>query len=354
MTTKLRAGVLGATGTVGQRFIQLLENHPWFELGAIAASGRSVGKPFHQACSWKVPEPMPEYVRDRILSDCRPGLEVDFVFSGLPSSIAGEVESDFARAGYPVVSNSKNHRMDEDVPLLVPEINPDHLALIPRQQQTRKQSSGFIVTNPNCTTIALVLALAPLHRAFGLEQVSVVTMQALSGAGYPGVASLDVIDNVLPYIEGEEEKVETEPLKILGQCKNGNVEWAKFKISAQCHRVNVQDGHLEAVSAGFRQPPSRAQLVEALASFRSLPQELNLPSAPRRPVICLEEPDRPQPRLDRYLEKGMATVVGRVRPCPILDYKFDLLGHNTIRGAAGAAILNAELLRTRGLLEGRQ
>lgn len=353
MTRKLRAAVLGATGTVGQRFIQLLEDHPWFELGAIAASGRSVGKPYHRACSWKVPVPMPEYVRDRILSPCRPGLEVDFIFSGLPSSMAGEVESDFARAGYPVVSNSGSHRMDEDVPLLVPEINPDHLELIPLQQK-RTRSPGFIVTNPNCTAIALVLALAPLHRAFGLKSVSVVTMQALSGAGYPGVAGLDVADNVLPYIEGEEEKVETEPLKILGIFKDGRVDWAEFGISAQCHRVNVQDGHLEAVSASFRQPPTRGELVEALASFRSLPQELNLPSAPCRPVVCLEEPDRPQPRLDRSLEKGMATVVGRIRPCPILDYKFDLLGHNTIRGAAGAAILNAELLRVRGMLGGKR
>ena len=353
MTGKLRAGILGATGTVGQRLVQLLENHPWFELGAIAASGRSAGKAFQRACSWKVPAPMPEYVKDRVLAPCRPGLEVDFVFSGLPSSIAGEVESDFARAGYPVVSNSGSHRMDRDVPLLVPEINPDHLELISLQKK-RTRSSGFIVTNPNCTTIALVLALAPLHRAFGLERVSVVTMQALSGAGYPGVSGLDVTDNVLPYIEGEEEKVETEPLKILGQCKEGKVDWAEFRISAQCHRVNVQDGHLEAVSASFRQSPSRDQLVEALSTFRSLPQELTLPSAPRRPVVCLEEPDRPQPRLDRYLEKGMATVVGRIRPCPILDYKFDLLGHNTIRGAAGAAILNAELLRARGMLDGKR
>ena len=353
MTRKLRAAVLGATGTVGQRFIQLLEDHPWFELGAIAASGRSVGKPYHRACSWKVPEPQPEYVRDRVLGPCRPGLEADFVFSGLPSSIAGEVESDFARAGYPVVSNSGYHRMEEDVPLLVPEINSDHLDLISLQQE-RTRSSGFIVTNPNCTTIALVLALAPLHRAFGLERVSVVTMQALSGAGYPGVAGLDVADNVLPYIEGEEEKVETEPLKILGNYKDGKVERAEFAISAQCHRVSVQDGHLEAVSVSVRLRPSLDELVETLASFRSLPQELDLPSAPRRPVVCLEEPDRPQPRLDRNLEKGMATVVGRIRPCPVLDYKFDLLGHNTIRGAAGAAILNAELLRARGMLKGKE
>ncbi|MXZ33864.1 MAG: aspartate-semialdehyde dehydrogenase [Acidobacteria bacterium] len=353
MTRKLRAAVLGATGTVGQRFIQLLENHPWFELGAIAASGRSVGKPYHRACSWKVTEPQPEYVRDQVLSPCRPGLEADFVFSGLPSSIAGEVESDFARAGYPVVSNSGYHRMEEDVPLLVPEINSDHLDLISLQRE-RTRSSGFIVTNPNCTTIALVLALAPLHRAFGLERVSVVTMQALSGAGYPGVAGLDVADNVLPYIEGEEEKVETEPLKILGNYKDGKVERAEFAISAQCHRVSVQDGHLEAVSVSVRLLPSLDELVETLASFRSLPQELDLPSAPRRPVVCLEEPDRPQPRLDRNLEKGMATVVGRIRPCPVLDYKFDLLGHNTIRGAAGAAILNAELLRARGMLKGKE
>lgn len=350
-TKKIRVGVLGATGTVGQRLIQLLENHPWFEVGAIAASDRSVGKTFQQACPWKISGPIPEYIRDHTLKSCKPNLAVDLVFSGLPSSIAGQVEIDFARAGYPVLSNSRNHRMEEDVPLLVPEINPDHLALIPTQKQRQGYSSGYIVTNPNCSTMALVMALAPLNQCFGLEQVNVVTMQALSGAGYPGVASLDIIDNVLPYIDGEEEKVETEPLKILGEYQAGKVILANFKISAQCHRVNVQDGHLEAVSVSFRQCPPQHQLVEALSNFSSLPQELNLPSAPRFPIVYLEGTDRPQPRLDRHLEKGMATVIGRLRPCSIFDYKFDLLGHNTIRGAAGATLLNAELLWKKGMLQ---
>jgi aspartate-semialdehyde dehydrogenase len=343
MKRKLRVGILGATGAVGQRFVQLLEKHPWLEVTEIAASDRSHGKIYQEACQWKISGHMPDYVRTMTVKECTPSLDCELVFSGLPSSVAGEVESAFAKAGYPVLSNSKNHRMDEDVPLLVPEINPDHLALIRIQQQNHKYS-GYIITNPNCTTMALVLALAPLERAFGLEKVNVVTMQALSGAGYPGVSSLDVIDNVVPYIADEEEKVEIEPRKILGKLNNGKIALADFRVSAQCHRVNVLDGHLEAVSVSLKSRPSLEQFVDALTSYRSLPQDLELPTAPHHPVVHVKGVDRPQPRLDREVENGMATVVGRIRPCSLFDFKFDLLGHNTIRGAAGAAILNAELL----------
>ena len=351
MRNKIRVGILGATGTVGQRFIQLLENHPWFEVGDIAASDRSEGKLYHQSCPWKISGPMPAYIQNFVVKDCAPRLDCELVFSGLPSSVAGEIETAFARAGYPVLSNSKNHRMDEDVPLLVPEINSDHLELLPLQKRRQNFKNGFIITNPNCTTMALVMALAPLHREFGLDKVNVVTMQALSGAGYPGVASLDIVDNVIPYIDDEEGKVESEPRKILGKYQDGTIAFADFKISAQCHRVNVSDGHLEAVSVTLRRRPSTEQFVEALKNFSSLPQQLRLPSAPCRPVVHVEGRDRPQPRLDRDLEKGMATAVGRIRPCNIFDYKFDLLGHNTIRGAAGAAILNAELLVAKNLLK---
>jgi len=353
MKRKWKVGILGATGTVGQRFIQLLEKHPWFEVADIAASDRSVGKTYQQACHWKISGHMPEYVRKMEVKDCVPDLDCDLVFSGLPSSMAGEVESAFAKAGYAVLSNSKNHRMDDDVPLLVPEINPEHLQLIAIQQKNHRYQSGYIITNPNCSTMALVLALAPLQMAFGIEKVHVVTMQALSGAGYPGVASLDIIDNVIPYIADEEEKVETEPCKILGKFEDGKIVFADFKISAQCHRVNVLDGHLEAVSIALKRRPSLEQFIETLSSYRSLPQELELPSAPRLPVVHVEGRDRPQPRFDREVENGMATVVGRIRPCRVFDFKLDLLGHNTIRGAAGAAILNAELLVKQHLLKVR-
>ena len=351
MKPKIRVGILGATGTVGQRFIQLLKDHPWFEVGDIAASDRSQGKPYSRSCQWKISGPMPDYIRDFVVKDCAPNLDCDVVFSGLPSSVAGEIETAFAKAGYPVLSNSKNHRMDDDVPLLVPEINSEHLELLPVQKQKQSFKQGFIVTNPNCTTMAMVLALAPLHHEFGLEKVHVVTMQALSGAGYPGVASLDIVDNVIPYIDEEEDKVETEPRKILGKYRDGKIAFADFKVSAQCHRVNVSDGHLEAVSVTLSRRPSTEQFIEALKSYSSLPQKLKLPSAPSRPIIHIEGRDRPQPRLDRDVEKGMATAVGRIRPCSIFDYKFDLLGHNTVRGAAGAAILNAELLVVKDLLK---
>ena len=347
---KMRVGILGATGLVGQRFIQLLEDHPQFEITALAASDRSEARSFGDVCSWKLSTPMPEKVRAIAVQPCRPPLDCDLIFSSLPSSIAGEIEEDFAQAGYPVISNSSNHRMAADVPLLVPEINADHVKLIDQQRSRREWKRGFIVTNPNCTTVALVMALAPLERIFGLDAVSVTTMQALSGAGYPGVSSLDIIDNVVPYIDGEEKKVETEPQKILGLFSNGAVTPASFRISAQCNRVNVLDGHTEAVAVKLKQKATVANLIEAMERFRGEPQQFKLHSAPARPIVVMREQNRPQPRLDRDIERGMATVVGRVREDNILDFKFTLLCHNTIRGAAGAAILNAELLVAKGYI----
>jgi len=347
---KIKVGVLGATGAVGQRFIQMLENHPWFTVTAVAASDRSVGKPYGKAARWLLSSPMPATVRDMIVQPCEPGFDARLVFSALPGSLAGSVENAFAQAGYAVSSNSSTHRMEPDVPLLIPEVNPDHLRLVDVQRRKRR-GTGFIVTNPNCSTIALVLALKPLHDAFGLEKVMVTTMQAISGAGYPGVASLDILDNVIPFIGGEERKMETEPLKLMGTFEDDRIVQADIAISAQCNRVHVLDGHLEAVSVKLKQSVTTDDLIDAFESFRAEPQELRLPSAPVHPVVVRREDDRPQPRRDRDTEGGMASVVGRVRRCPILDYKFVVLGHNTIRGAAGCAILNAELLKVKGYLD---
>jgi aspartate-semialdehyde dehydrogenase len=266
MKQKRKVGILGATGTVGQRFIQLLENHPWFEVGDIAASDRSQGKPYHQSCLWKISGPMPDYIRNFEVKDCAPNLTCDLVFSGLPSSVAGEIETAFAKAGYPVLSNSKNHRMDEDVPLLVPEINSDHLDLLPVQKHRQNFKEGFIITNPNCTAMAMVMALAPLHLEFGLEKVHVVTMQALSGAGYPGVASLDILGNVIPYIAKEEEKMEEETLKLLGRLNGDKITMGSFKMSAQCNRVAVEDGHTESVTVKLKK---KAQPDEIIAAWNS-------------------------------------------------------------------------------------
>jgi aspartate-semialdehyde dehydrogenase len=345
---RIKVGILGATGAVGQRFVQLLDGHPSFEVSALAASDASAGKRYADAVRWKLSADIPAYARDMRVQECQPPLDCDLVFSGLPAEVAGKVEEDFAAAGYIVSSNARNHRFDADVPLLVPEVNPGHLDMLPTQRRLRGYGRGCIVTNPNCSTIHLVLALKPLHDAFGLSKVMVTTMQALSGAGYPGVPSLDIIDNVVPFISGEEEKVETEPLKILGDLAGSDFRPAAFAISAHCNRVATIDAHLECVSVAFERQASLDDVRQALAAFRSLPQELNLPSAPAHPVIVRSEPDRPQPRMDRDSEKGMATVVGRLRPCKVLDYRFALLGHNTIRGAAGAAILNAELMLARG------
>jgi aspartate-semialdehyde dehydrogenase len=350
MSRKYRVGILGATGTVGQRFIRLLEGHPQFEVTALAASDRSRGKAYADACAWRLGGEMPGGVRGLEVGPPEPPLDCELVFSSLPGGVAREAEEAFARAGYPVISNSSALRMDEDVPLLIPEVNHEHLSLLDAQGGTRDFGKGFVVTNPNCSTIMLAMALAPLHARFGVEAVVATTMQALSGAGYPGVASLDINDNVLPHIESEEEKIETETLKILGRAEGGRVEPAPFKVSAQCHRVNVSDGHLAAVRVKLARRASVGELREAFASFKSLPQELNLHTAPAAPFVVRDEPDRPQPKLDRDAGGGMSVTVGRILPDRVMDYRFVALSHNTVRGAAGAAILNAELLAAAGRL----
>jgi aspartate-semialdehyde dehydrogenase len=350
MSRKYRVGILGATGTVGQRFIQLLENHPQFEVAALAASDRSKGKAYSEACAWRLPGDMPERVRGLKVEAPEPPLDCDIVFSSLPGDIARQTEESFARAGYAVISNSSALRMDEDVPLLIPEVNHEHLAQLDTQKGRRGLDRGMIVTNPNCSTIMLVLALAPLHARFGVEACVATTLQALSGAGYPGVPSLDAVDNVIPYIGSEEEKIETETLKILGRFENGRLQHAPFKVSAQVHRVNVSDGHMAAVRVKLARRATVEELREAFSSFTSLPQELRLHTAPERPIIVREEPDRPQPRLDRDAGRGMSVTVGRIFPDNVLDYRFVALSHNTVRGAAGAAILNAELLVATGRL----
>jgi aspartate-semialdehyde dehydrogenase len=347
--SKHRVGILGATGMVGQRFIQLLADHPQFEVTAVAASDRSQGKAYGEACTWRLHGEMPEAVRSLPVQPPAPPLDCDLVFSSLPGEIARDTEGSFAAAGYPVISNSSAFRMDDDVPLLIPEVNHQHLGLIARQRD-RYPSGGYIVTNPNCSTIMLALALAPLHARFGVAAVAATTLQALSGAGYPGVASLDVLDNVLPYIGGEEEKIETETTKILGHFANERIEPAPMAVSAQCHRVNVADGHMAAVRVKLARKAELKDLREALASFRSLPQELGLYSAPAKPIVVRDEPDRPQPKLDRDAGQGMTITIGRLMPDSVLDYRFVVLSHNTIRGAAGAAILNAELMVALGHL----
>jgi aspartate-semialdehyde dehydrogenase len=339
----MRVGILGATGMVGQRFIELLVDHPQFEVTAVAASDRSQGKTYAEACAWRLSGEMPAAVRSLRVQPPTPPLDCDLVFSSLPGDIARETEGSFAAAGYPVISNSSAFRMDEDVPLLIPEVNHQHLGLIEKQKH-RYPSGGFVVTNPNCSTIMLALALAPLHAAFGVSAVAATTLQALSGAGYPGVASLDILDNVLPHIGGEEEKIETETKKILGRFVDERIDHAQMAVSAQCHRVNVADGHMAAVRVKLAREADLRELREVLESFRSLPQEIGLRSAPAAPIVVRDEADRPQPKLDRDAGKGMTITIGRLMPDAVLDYRFVVLSHNTIRGAAGAAILNAELL----------
>ena len=350
MSKKFRVGILGATGVVGQRFIQLLQDHPQFEVTALAASDRSQGKSYAEACTWRLPGDMPEAVKQIAVEPPAPPLDCDFVFSSLPTDVAKQAEEDFARAGYPVISNSSPHRMGLDVPLLIPEVNPEHLELIDAQRTNHEYNRGFIVTNPNCSAIAIVMALAPLHAKFGVTSCMVTTMQALSGAGYPGVPSLDATDNVIPFIGGEEEKVEAETRKLLGVVTQGAIIDADMKVSAQCNRVNVTDGHMASIRVALSRQASIDEVREALASFRSVPQDLGLHSAPARPVIVRDEMDRPQPRLDREAGNGMSVTVGRIARDNVLDYRFMALGHNTIRGAAGAAILNAELLVANGYL----
>ncbi len=343
MNKKLPVAILGATGLVGQRLIELLANHPWFEISALAASDNSVGKKYSDAANWHLPSVLSDSIRSMIVQPCEPKFDAAMIFSALPSDVAGEIEENFANAGYLISSNASNHRMDVDVPLVIPEVNPDHLDLI-RVQQARRKSEGAIICNPNCSTIHLVLALKPLADQFGLKRVMVTTMQALSGAGYPGVAALDTLDNVMPYIKGEEPKLESEPCKLLGKLNGDRIVSADFRISAACNRVTTRDGHLETVSVELSRKPSFDQIRESMIQFTSVPQALKLPTAPEHPIIVRDEPDRPQPYLDRDVEKGMASVVGRLRECSVLDYKFVVLGHNTIRGAAGGTLLNAELL----------
>ncbi len=350
MSSKIAVGVLGATGAVGQKFLKLLEGHPWFEVTEVAASERSAGKPYAEAVSWKQNTPIPAALRGLTVRPCSPDLKCKVVFSGLDASVAGPVEEELARAGFVVLSNSRNHRLDPDVPLVIPEINHDHLGLIPIQRSAR-EASGYIVTNSNCSTMFLAMALGPLHKAFTVEKVFVATMQAISGAGYPGVPSLDILGNVIPFIGGEEEKMEVETRKILGHFNGRSVDLADFPVSAQCNRVAVEDGHTESVSVKLARKTSLQEIARVMCEFSGPPQELNLPSAPPHPILVMDEPDRPQPRFDVNLFNGMATMVGRIRPCPVLDYKFTVLGHNTIRGAAGASILNAELLKAQGALE---
>ncbi len=350
---KWRAGVLGATGLVGQRLVKLLAGHPWFELTEVAASERSSGRTYAEAVRWHLELPIPEVARPLVVKGLDLALDCDFVFSALDSSVAGSAEEAFARAGYPVVSNSKNHRMDPGVPLLIPEVNAAHLDAIPLQQKNRGYDGGFIVTNPNCSTAGLVLVLKPLADAFGLEEVFVVTLQAVSGAGYPGVASMDIQGNVIPFISGEEEKMESEPQKMLGKWNGERFVGAGLGLSAHCNRVPVLDGHLECVSLSLKKIASLNEVREALRSFEVSPELAALPSALRRPVVVLEEDDRPQPRRDVHAGNGMAAVVGRIRECPLLDVKLTLLSHNLVRGAAGAALLNAELLAARGFLKAR-
>ena len=348
MERKIEVGILGATGTVGQRFVQLLQGHPWFELTWLAASDRSAGKRYREATAWQLEGEPPAAVADLPVEECVPGRGPKLVFSSMAADLAGEIEEAFARAGHVVVSNSTSHRQGADVPLLVPEVNPEHLGLLPAQRRGHGWE-GAIVTNPNCAAIVIAVPLAAL-KPFGPRRAIVTTFQAVSGAGYPGVPSLDAVGNVVPFIRGEEEKIEPEMRKILGRLAGDRIEPLPLTISAHCNRVPVVDGHMAAVSLELAEKPSRDELLAALAGFTGVPQERGLPSAPRRPIHVFAAPDRPQSRKDAGLEGGMATAVGRLRECPVLGWKFVALSHNVLRGAAGAALLNAELMVSERLL----
>uniref|UniRef100_E6QHK7 aspartate-semialdehyde dehydrogenase n=1 Tax=mine drainage metagenome TaxID=410659 RepID=E6QHK7_9ZZZZ len=347
--TPIEIGILGATGMVGQRFIQLLENHPWFRIAWLAASDRSSGKRYEDAAKWRLDTPCPERIASMTIAPADPAGAPRVIFAALDTDIARELEPKFAAAGCAVVSNSSAFRMVPGVPLVIPEVNADHLHLI-EGQSWRKSSGGYIVTNPNCSAIGLVMALKPIEERFGIEQIFVTTMQAVSGAGYPGVASLDILGNVVPYIKNEEQKMEEETLKLLGRLENNSIQPLDARMSAHCNRVAVEDGHTESVSIKLRRKATREEILTAWAEFKPLHGQ-HLPMAPEQPVEWVAAEDRPQPRLDRNRGRGMASTVGRLRPCGLLDWKFTVLSHNTIRGAAGAAILNAELLESLGKLE---
>jgi aspartate-semialdehyde dehydrogenase len=349
MQNRYPIGILGATGMVGQRFIQLLENHPWFEIAWLAASDRSSGKKYGDAAKWRLDTPLPERIARMTVSPADPAHAPKIIFAALDADIAREMEPAFAAAGCAVVSNSSAFRMHPNVPLVIPEVNADHLHLI-EEQSWRRESGGYMVTNPNCSAIGLVIALKPLQERFGIEQIFVTTMQAISGAGYPGVPSMDILGNVVPYIKSEEEKMEAETLKLLGRLEGHAVTPLQARMSAHCNRVPVEDGHTESVSIKLTRPATRDQMLAAWSEFRPLAGQ-HLPMAPEQPVEFAPQDDRPQPRLDRNRGRGMGVTVGRLRPCGLLDWKFTVLSHNTIRGAAGAAILNAELLASLGKLE---
>lgn len=343
---KIPVAVLGATGSVGQKFIQILEDHPWFEITALTASDRNTGKSYEEAVDWYLPSPIPESIRSLKLQASEPPLNARLVFSALDASVAGDIESAFAEEGYFVISNARNHRYDPQVPLLIPDVNPDHIELL-RHQGTK----GAIVTNPNCSTTGLAMVLKPLHDAFTIRKLHVVTMQAVSGAGYNAAKTMNIDDNIIPFIGGEEEKMNYESLKILGQRRNDRIEDASFIISSQCHRVNVSDGHTEAVSIEFEKPATEAEIIRVLEDYSAEPQQLQLPTAPEKVIRFHRQDDMPQPKLQRDEDKGMSVHVGRLQTCPVLQYKFVLLSHNTMRGAAGGALLNAELLYRKGYLD---
>jgi aspartate-semialdehyde dehydrogenase len=349
MQTKLPVGILGATGVVGQRFVQMLEHHPWFEVAWLAASDRSEGRLYSEAARWQLKTPIPHRVAQMRVSPAQTEGAPKLIFAALDAAIAAEMEPRFAAAGCSVITNSSALRMQSDVPLVIPEVNPDHIKLIDCQSW-RKQSGGFVVTNPNCSAIGLVMALKPLQEQFGVETVMVVTMQAVSGAGYPGVASLDILGNVIPHIPKEEEKMEEETRKLLGRLNGAGITSATFAMSAQCNRVAVEDGHTESVSVKLSRKVRPEEIIQAWREFRSEPQELRLPSAPEQPIFYSDAANRPQPRFDVDAGQGMTATVGRLRPCGVLDWKFTVLSHNVIRGAAGAALLNGELLKARGYL----
>lgn len=347
---RIKTAILAATGAVGQRFVQLLAGHPWFEVVALTGSDRTVGQTYEEGCRWILPQPIPDYAKKMKIIPTKAGLDAALCFSALPADAAREIEPAFARAGHAIASNASAHRMWPDVPLLIPEVNPHHTALIKVQQKNRGWS-GFITTNPNCTITGVTIALRPLLDAFGLKRLFIVSMQAISGAGYPGVASLDILDNVIPYIGGEENKVETEPQKMLGALDGETVRPADFKTSAHANRVPVSDGHVVCLSAEFGRRASAGETVAAMAEFKAPDIVQALPSAPRCVIEVRPEADRPQPRKDRSAGSGMTTVVGRVREDPLFDAKFVVLSHNTVRGAAGGSVLNAELMAAQGLID---
>ncbi len=346
-TGKIPVGILGATGSVGQKFVELLSDHPWFKISDLAASERNSGKKYKEAVNWIQSTPLSDKIGSIKLKKCEPELDSKILFSALDASVAGEIETEFAKRGYFVISNAKNHRFDPEVPLIIPEVNPDHITLIKNQR-----TKGAIITNPNCSTIGLTLALKPIQDKFGINKVNVVTMQAISGAGYPGLPSMDIIENVVPYISGEETKMETEPLKILGTYYENGIVNSDMKISAQCNRVPVIDGHTECVQIALDKKTGLDEIIRCWKEFKALPQELNLPSAPMNPILYLSEANYPQPKIHRNVDGGMAVSIGRLRECSIFDFKFVVLSHNTIRGAAGGTILIAELMKAQGYFDG--